>query len=122
MMDKYEAEDRGIKIIELENAFQLCTKQEYYENLIKVASQPRKYALSDVLLCGFCTSRNCRANRAKYQSGLPNSRFAAALFHKTFRPFCMRYSALAVSYCGCLTVVFIRVIRILSTCITSYTQ
>ena len=50
MMDKYEAEDRGIKIIELENAFQLCTKQEYYENLIKVASQPRKYALSDVLL------------------------------------------------------------------------
>ena len=39
MMDKYEAEDRGIKIIELENAFQLCTKQEYYENLIKVASR-----------------------------------------------------------------------------------
>ena len=33
MMDKYEAEDRGIKIIELENAFQLCTKQEYYENM-----------------------------------------------------------------------------------------
>lgn len=50
MMDKYEAEDRGIKIIELENAFQLCTKAEYYENLIKVASQPRKYQLTDVLL------------------------------------------------------------------------
>lgn len=50
MMDKYEAADRGIKIIELEDAFQMCTKQEYYENLIKVASQPRKYALTDVVL------------------------------------------------------------------------
>lgn len=50
MMDKYEASDRGIKIIELENAFQMCTKSEYYDELIKVASQPRKYALTDVLL------------------------------------------------------------------------
>ncbi len=50
MMDKYEAGNRGVKIIELENAFQMCTKQEYYEQLIKVASQPRKYALTDVLL------------------------------------------------------------------------
>lgn len=50
MMDKYEATDRGIKIIELENSFQLCTKQEYYENLITVASQPKKYSLTDVLL------------------------------------------------------------------------
>lgn len=50
MMDKYEAAGRGIKIIELEDAFQLCTKAEYYENLIKVASQPRKYQLTDVLL------------------------------------------------------------------------
>ncbi|MCM1467581.1 MAG: SMC-Scp complex subunit ScpB [Alistipes sp.] len=50
MMDKYEAAGRGIKIIELEDAFQLCTKAEYYENLIKVASQPKKYQLTDVLL------------------------------------------------------------------------
>ena len=50
MMDKYEAEDRGIKIIELENAFQLCTKQEYIENLIKVASQPRKLC---IVRCAF---------------------------------------------------------------------
>lgn len=50
MMDKYEAQDRGIKIIELENAFQMCTKPEFYDNLIKVASQPRKYVLTDVLL------------------------------------------------------------------------
>lgn len=50
MMDKYEAKDRGIRIIELEGSFQMCTKQEYYDELIKVASQPRKYVLTDVLL------------------------------------------------------------------------
>ena len=50
MMDRYEAANRGIRIIELENAFQLCTKTEYYDELIKVASQPRKYVLTDVLL------------------------------------------------------------------------
>lgn len=50
MMDKYEAEDRGIKIIELDKSFQLCTKQEFYDNLIKVCSQPRRYTLSDAAL------------------------------------------------------------------------
>ena len=35
MMDKYDSEDRGIKIIELEGAFQMCTKQEMYDYLIK---------------------------------------------------------------------------------------
>ena len=50
MMDKYEKEDRGIKIIELEDSFQMCTKSEMYEYLIKVAKQPRKYVLTDVQL------------------------------------------------------------------------
>lgn len=50
MMDKYDNEDRGIKIIELENSFQMCTKPEFYDNLIKVASQPRRYVLTDALL------------------------------------------------------------------------
>lgn len=50
MMDKYETSNRGIKIIELENAFQMCTKQEFYEDLIKVAAAPKKYVLTDVLL------------------------------------------------------------------------
>lgn len=50
MMDKYQAQNRGVKIIELEKSFQMCTKPEYYDALIKVASQPRKYALTDVLL------------------------------------------------------------------------
>lgn len=50
MMDKYEKEDRGIKIIELEDSFQMCTKSDLYEYLIKVAKQPRKYVLTDVQL------------------------------------------------------------------------
>lgn len=50
MMDKYEEEDRGIRIIELDNAFQLCTKKEMYEYLIRVAKQPKRYVLTDVLL------------------------------------------------------------------------
>ena len=50
MMDKYEAQDRGIRIIELENSFQMCTKTEMYEYLIRVASQPKKHVLTDVLL------------------------------------------------------------------------
>ena len=50
MMDKYESEYRGIRIIELEDAFQMCTKKEMYEYLIRVAKQPKKYVLTDVLL------------------------------------------------------------------------
>ena len=50
MMDKYENEDRGIKIIELEGSFQLCTKEEYYENLIRICSQLRRYTLTDAAL------------------------------------------------------------------------
>ena len=50
MMDRYEDEDRGVRIIELDNAFQMCTKKEMYEYLIRVAKQPKRYVLTDVLL------------------------------------------------------------------------
>nr|WP_294493543.1 SMC-Scp complex subunit ScpB [uncultured Mediterraneibacter sp.] len=50
MMDRYEEEDRGIRIIELDNSFQFCTKKEMYEYLVRVAKQPRRYTLTDVLL------------------------------------------------------------------------
>lgn len=50
MMDKYAAEDRGIRILELENSFQMCTKKEMYEYLIRIAKQPKRYVLTDVLL------------------------------------------------------------------------
>ncbi len=50
MKEDYEKEDRGIRLLELENACQLCTKTEYYEYLIRIARQPKKYVLTDVLL------------------------------------------------------------------------
>jgi segregation and condensation protein B len=50
LSDKYKSEDRGIKIIELEDSFQMCTKAECYEALIKVATQPRRYVLSEAVL------------------------------------------------------------------------
>ena len=36
--------------MELENSYQLCTKPELYEYLIKIAKAPRKYVMSDTLL------------------------------------------------------------------------
>ena len=50
MMDKYQAEDRGIQIVELEDSFQLCKKKQNYDYLIRIAKQPRRYVLTDVLL------------------------------------------------------------------------
>lgn len=50
MNERYQQEERGIYILELENAFQLCTKPDLYEYLIKVAKAPRKYVMSDTLL------------------------------------------------------------------------
>ncbi len=50
MMDRYREEDRGIQIMELDGSFQLCTKSEMYEYLIRIAKQPRKLVLTDVVL------------------------------------------------------------------------
>ena len=50
MMDRYQAEERGIQIIELEQSYQMCTKKEYYQYLINIALHPQKPALSDVML------------------------------------------------------------------------
>lgn len=50
MMDRYEEEDRGIRLLELSGSFQLCTKKEYYGNLIRVAGEPKKQELSESAL------------------------------------------------------------------------
>lgn len=50
LMDEYEAENRGVRIIELDNSFQMCTKKEVYEYLIRIAKQPKRYVLTDVVL------------------------------------------------------------------------
>ena len=50
MMDKYEAEDRGIKLVKLEDSYQLCTKNEYYDVLSKLVNMPKKHTLTDTLM------------------------------------------------------------------------
>ena len=50
MKEKLESEDRGIRIIELENSYQFCTKPEMYDCLIKIAKQPRRQVLTEVLM------------------------------------------------------------------------
>lgn len=50
MMDNYQEEGRGIQIIELDGAFQLCTKASMYETIIKITHIPKKHVLTDVLL------------------------------------------------------------------------
>lgn len=50
MMIRYEEDDRGIQIIELDGSFQLCTKTDMYEYLVKIAHVPKKHVLTDVLL------------------------------------------------------------------------
>ena len=46
----YEAEDRGITIIRLEDRYQMVTTREFYENLIRVASRPKKRTLTEAAL------------------------------------------------------------------------
>ena len=47
---RYETENRGMQIIELDNSFQMCTRSCFYENLIRVAAAPKKHILTDVML------------------------------------------------------------------------
>lgn len=50
MMDRYDAADRGIKIIELNDSFQMSIKPQMYEAIIKIAHVPKKHVLTEVLL------------------------------------------------------------------------
>ena len=50
LQQKYDTENHGVQIIELDGAYQMCTKNEMYEYLIRIAKQPKKRVLTDVLL------------------------------------------------------------------------
>ena len=50
MKEKMARSGRGIDIVELGEAFQMCTKTDMYEYLIKIAKSPRKYVLTDACL------------------------------------------------------------------------
>mgnify|MGYP005756911301 FL=1 len=50
LRERYERENRGMQIVWLEDSVQMCTKARFYENLIRVASSPKKQVLTDVVL------------------------------------------------------------------------
>ena len=45
----YEREERGIRLIRLESAYQLCSSEDCYETLIRLASRPKTPVLTDVV-------------------------------------------------------------------------
>lgn len=50
LKEKYSSPDSGIQLLELDSSWQLCTKKQYYENLIILAKQPKKPQLTDVVM------------------------------------------------------------------------
>ena len=50
MAKEYSEKQRGIQLVFLEDSVQLCTKPQYYEYLIRIASRPQKQVLSDSVL------------------------------------------------------------------------
>ena len=47
---RYESEESGLVLIQLEDSVQLATKSDMYEYLIKIARTPKQYRLSDTAL------------------------------------------------------------------------
>lgn len=50
LQQDYDREKRGLQIVQLEDCFQMCTRVEYYEALIRVATQPKQRHLSEAVL------------------------------------------------------------------------
>ena len=50
LTDKFDAENRGLKIIRLEDAYQMCTKAEYHEYISKLAEPRRNQSLSNAAM------------------------------------------------------------------------
>lgn len=50
LQKKYEDENSGIRIVRLDDKLQLCSKNEYYDVLIRLVNMPKKHILTDVLL------------------------------------------------------------------------
>ena len=50
LKERYDTEDSGIQLLCLNDAWQLSTKKEYYTQLIRIAKQPKKPNLTDVMM------------------------------------------------------------------------
>ncbi len=50
LMDRYKNANCGLQILELDGAYQMCTKASQYEYLIKIAAQPKRHQITEVML------------------------------------------------------------------------
>lgn len=50
MEERYRAQDRGITLVYFDSAVQLCTKEDMYEYLVKIAKAPKKMSLTDTVM------------------------------------------------------------------------
>lgn len=50
LSERYKNETRGMEIIELDGAWQMCTRKEYYPQLITLELTPKKPHLTDVVM------------------------------------------------------------------------
>ena len=50
MEAEYEAKNRGIRLVKLENAYQLAPKNDHYDVLTRLINIPKKHSLTDSLM------------------------------------------------------------------------
>lgn len=50
MIREYDQQERGIRIIKLDDAYQMCTRKESYEYLIRLVKIPKNFKLTDIQL------------------------------------------------------------------------
>lgn len=50
LKEKYDKRKAGMQIVRLDDSYQMCSRIDYYENLIRVAATPKKQILSDVVM------------------------------------------------------------------------
>lgn len=50
LRERCDSENRGMQILRLEDSYQMSTRSDYYSNLIKVATTPKKQVLTDVVM------------------------------------------------------------------------
>ena len=50
LRDLYVQEERGLRLLRLGDAYQLCTAEECYDSLIRIATKPKAPVLTDVVM------------------------------------------------------------------------
>ena len=72
----WEKEHRGVNLISLEDSWQMCTRSEFYDYLIRIAKAPKKYTLTDTQFLFTVSSYSLRLYFYRYlRNFIQNSLF-----------------------------------------------